>query len=320
MGTIEMLTQTVTQIAPNGVSSDKISLSVVGADTGSREAALIEAFRQKNGTNHGTTGQLIRSPALRYGALGFAAFLVAWYLATDLLTLPRFNFLPSPVLVFSEWVSREPTHGVSIFTPIYYEHILVSIRRVFLAFAIAVLAGVPLGILLGWSRAFHNFFFPIVELLRPIPPLAWVPFAVLILPGVETPVVFVTLLAAFFATVLNTVLGVWSINDDYFRAASCLGYNKFDVLSRVIVPGSMPFVFTGLQIAMGVSWFSLVGGEMIAGRSGLGFLIFDAYMQVALPNIVIGMITLGILGYASSAAIRRVGDRLMAWQSKGRDS
>nr|WP_242070274.1 ABC transporter permease [Tabrizicola soli] len=187
-----------------------------------------------------------------------------------------------------------------------------------LAFFIAVAAGVPLGILLGWSRTFYNFVFPIVELLRPIPPLAWVPFAVLILPGVEASVVLVTLLAAFFATVLNTLLGVWSINDDYFRAAHCLGYRRIDVLTRIIIPGAMPFVFTGLQIAMGVAWFSLVGGEMIAGRSGLGFLIFDAYMQVALPNIVIGMITLGVLGYLSSAAIRRVGSWLMAWQEKGR--
>jgi NitT/TauT family transport system permease protein len=141
---------------------------------------------------------------------------------------------------------------------------------------------------------------------------------VLILPGVEASVVLVTLLAAFFATVLNTLLGVWSINDDYFRAAHCLGYRRIDVLTRIIIPGAMPFVFTGLQIAMGVAWFSLVGGEMIAGRSGLGFLIFDAYMQVALPNIVIGMITLGVLGYLSSAAIRRVGSWLMAWQEKGR--
>ena len=187
-----------------------------------------------------------------------------------------------------------------------------------LSFFIAVAAGVPLGILLGWNRTFYNVVFPIVELLRPIPPLAWVPFAVLILPGVESSVIFVTMLAAFFATVLNTLLGVWSINDDYFRAAHCLGYRRLDVLIRIIIPGAMPFVFTGLQIAMGVSWFSLVGGEMIAGRSGLGFLIFDAYMQVALPNIVIGMITLGLLGYISSAGIRRVGSWLMSWQEKGR--
>ena len=288
-------------------------MAVTGSDE--REVALLKAFNEKQ---RGRASRIAYNAGFWYALTGIVGFLLLWHIATDVLTLPRFNFLPTPLDIFTEWTSTEPKYGVSLFTPIYYEHILVSVRRVMLAFFIAVAAGVPLGILLGWSRTFYNFVFPIVELLRPIPPLAWVPFAVLILPGVEASVVLVTLLAAFFATVLNTLLGVWSINDDYFRAAHCLGYRRIDVLTRIIIPGAMPFVFTGLQIAMGVAWFSLVGGEMIAGRSGLGFLIFDAYMQVALPNIVIGMITLGVLGYLSSAAIRRVGSWLMAWQEKGR--
>ena len=288
-------------------------MAVTGSDE--REGALLKAFNEKQ---RGRASRIAYNAGFWYALTGVVGFLLLWHITTDVLTLPRFNFLPTPLDIFTEWTSTEPKYGVSLFTPIYYEHILVSVRRVMLAFFIAVAAGVPLGILLGWSRTFYNFVFPIVELLRPIPPLAWVPFAVLILPGVEASVVLVTLLAAFFATVLNTLLGVWSINDDYFRAAHCLGYRRIDVLTRIIIPGAMPFVFTGLQIAMGVAWFSLVGGEMIAGRSGLGFLIFDAYMQVALPNIVIGMITLGVLGYLSSAAIRRVGSWLMAWQEKGR--
>lgn len=280
-----------------------------------RETALLRAYSERQ---RRSAARFASSAGFWYAFAGITGFLLLWHISTDVLTLPRFNFLPTPLDIFTEWTSPEPKYGVSIFTPIYYEHVLVSVRRVMLAFLIAVAAGVPLGILLGWSRTFYNFVFPIVELLRPIPPLAWVPFAVLILPGVEASVVLVTMLAAFFATVLNTLLGVWSINDDYFRAAHCLGYRRIDVLIRIIIPGAMPYVFTGLQIAMGVAWFSLVGGEMIAGRSGLGFLIFDAYMQVALPNIVIGMITLGVLGYLSSAAIRRVGSWLMAWQEKGR--
>lgn len=302
------------------IGKDNLDRRRLGAapSTDEREAALLRAHHENQQDGTGKIQKILHNTSLRYALIGLLSFVLIWHILTDVLTLPRFNFLPSPLSILTEWTSTEPKYGVSLFTPIYYEHILVSIRRVLLAFFIAVAAGVPLGILLGWSRTFHNLVFPIVELLRPIPPLAWVPFAVLILPGVEASVVFVTLLAAFFATVLNTLLGVWSISEDYFRAAHCLGYRRIDVLTRIIIPGSMPFVFTGLQIAMGVSWFSLVGGEMIAGRSGLGFLIFDAYMQVALPNIVIGMITLGVLGYLSSAAIRRVGSWLMAWQEKGR--
>lgn len=251
-------------------------------------------------------------------AAGFVGFFVLWYLATDVLKLPRFNFIPNPLYLFGQWISSEPQYGISIFTPEYYDHILVSLIRVYTAFVLSVALGAPIGILIGWSRLGRNLLFPVIELLRPIPPLAWVPFAVLLLAGTEMPVIFVTMLASFFATVLNTYLGVRSIDETYFRAAACLGYPKLQVLLRVVIPGALPFIFTGLQIAMGVAWFSLVGGELIAGKSGLGYLIFDGYTQVAIPNIFIGMITLGVLGWVSSAIIRKVGDLLMAWQQKGR--
>lgn len=260
----------------------------------------------------------IKDPRIRRAALGFAVFFVLWYVLTAVIVPPRFNFIPNPVYLFEQWTSHTPEYGVSMYSPQYYEHIGVSVARVYLAFAISVGLGAPLGILLGWSRLGRNLIFPIIEMLRPIPPLAWVPLAVLTLPATEAAVIVVTLLASFFATVLNTYLGVRSIPDTYLRAAACLGYRRLDVLRRVIIPGALPFIFTGLQIAMGVAWFSLVGGEMISGRSGLGYLILDGYTQLALPNIFIGMITLGVLGWFSSALIRKVGNALMAWNSQAR--
>lgn len=265
-------------------------------------------------------GRLLRTLALpgpRYAIAGFAAFFGLWYLLTAVVIPPRFNFIPNPAALFGQWVSEAPQYGISLFTRDYYEHIGVSVMRVYTAFACSVGVGAPLGVLLGWSTLGRNAIFPIVEMLRPIPPLAWVPLAVLTLPHTEMAVIFVTLLASFFATVLNTYLGVRSIPETYFRAAACLGYGRLDVLRRVVIPGALPFIFTGLQIAMGVAWFSLVGGELIAGRSGLGYLILDGYTQLALPNIFIGMITLGVLGWASSAIIRKTGELLMAWHVKG---
>ena len=257
------------------------------------------------------------SPKVGYGLLGLTLFFGAWYTLTAVIIPPRFEVIPDPLSLFAQWISRNPTYGISIFTPDYYTHIGISVRRVFLAFCAAVGLGVPVGLILGWSRLCENILLPVVELLRPIPPLAWVPLAVLSIPSTEGAVVFITMLAAFFATVLNTLFGVKSIDEHYFRAAACLGYSRWQVLRRVVLPGALPFVFTGLQIAMGVAWFSLVGGEMIAGRSGLGYLIFDAYTNVALPNIFIGMITLGALGYGSSAIIRAAGNRLNSWNSRG---
>jgi NitT/TauT family transport system permease protein len=167
---------------------------------------------------------------------------------------------------------------------------------------------------MGWNKKFYDYSLPLVELIRPIPPLAWVPLAILVLPGSEPAVIFVTFLVAFFVTTLNTLLGVESIDENYFRAAKCLGASNKDILFDVVVPGALPYVFTGLQISMGASWFSLVAGEMIAAQYGLGFLIWDSYSVIAYPVIFIGMATLGIIGWASSALVRVVGRRLMAWR------
>jgi NitT/TauT family transport system permease protein len=257
-----------------------------------------------------------RAEALGYAALGCGLFCAAWFLVVDVFALWRFRFLPSLTVVIAQLFSAHPRHGISLLTPELYQHIWISTLRVYAAFLSAVLIGGPIGIMLGWNRVLRNVLFPVVEMLRPIPPLAWVPLAVLTLSGTELPVIFVTMLAALFATLLNAYLGVRSIDAVYFRAAACLGYGQWQVLWRVVVPGALPTIFTGLEIAMGVAWFSLVGGELIAGKSGLGYLIFDGYTQIALPNIVIGMIVLGALGYVSSMMIRFIGWRLTTWQSR----
>jgi len=113
---------------------------------------------------------------------------------------------------------------------------------------------------------------------------------------------------------LNTLVGVHAIDADHIRAAKCLGATRRDLLFDVIIPGALPQIFTGLQIAMGAAWFSLAAGEMIAAQYGLGFLIMDAYNLIQYPTIVIAMGTLGLMGFISSAVIRQTGDRLMRWR------
>src|SRR5215218_3382599 len=170
-----------------------------------------------------------RSSALLLAALGIAGFLAAWYLAVDVLALPRFAILPGPTEVLAEWTSRDPDYGVSLFTASYYQDIWISLRRVLLAFTGALALGVPLGLWLGWSRRARDYAFPVLELLRPIPILAWVPLAILMFAGTELPVLFLTFLAAFFATTLNSLLGVQSIDRDLIRAARGLGARPRDV-------------------------------------------------------------------------------------------
>ena len=267
---------------------------------------------------HNKIKAILLQPQIYRAVVGIGMFLFLWYLLTAVLELPRFKMLPNPISVITEWTSFKPVSGRSIFTSEYYLDISYSVLRTLIAFALATFLGVLLGLIMGWSRLFYDFTFPIVEILRPMPPLSWIPLAVLILPGVEMAVVYVTFIAAFFATVLNTLLGVFSIDKNYFLAARCLGARPKDIFLDVVVPGAMPFIFTGLQIAMGVSWMSLVAGEIIAGQRGLGYAIYEGYSLFQYDQVVCYMFTLGILGYTSSAGIRAVGRKLMAWEARRR--
>jgi len=260
--------------------------------------------------------QWLSSPRPYLMLLGFGLFFAFWYLTVEVWKLPRFAQMPGPTTVISEWLSPDPTYGLSIYSPEYYQHIWVSWRRVSIAFLLATATGVPLGLFLGWSRRFKEYVFPVFELLRPIPPLAWVPLAIIMFEGSETPIVFLTFLASFYATTLNTMLGVESIDVSFVRAAYCLGARRRQVFWHVIVPGAMPFIFTGLQISVGVAWFSLVAGEMVSGQYGLGYLINTSYTMVQYPTMVIGMITLGVVGYVTSAAVRVFGNYLMQWRAR----
>ena len=246
--------------------------------------------------------------------VGFAAVLSFWYFAVEVWKLPRFEDMPGLTEVFTEWFSKEPYYGLSVYTPEYYKHIGISLRRIGFAFLLATGLGVPLGLFLGWSKSFREYIFPLFEVLRPIPVLAWVPLAIIMFSGSETPVVFLTFLASFFATTLNTMLGVESIDESYSRAARCLGANRWQTFRHVVVPGAMPYIFAGLQISIGVAWFSLVAGEMVSGQYGLGYVINTSYMMIEYPKIIIGMITLGIVGYSTSAMVRLLGDYLMQWR------
>lgn len=246
--------------------------------------------------------------------LGLFLWLFSWWLASDYWQLPRFEKMPGPLTVLNELFAREPFLGVSVFTAEFYEHVYVSCRRILFAFLIATGIGVPLGLFMGWSLVFRHYTFPILETVRPIPILAWVPLAILMFPGFEAPVIFLATLASLYVTTLNTLLGVDSIDEAYFRAAGCLGSKRRHIFWHVVVPGALPFIFTGLQISIGVAWFSLVAAEMVSGDWGLGYLIVDAYMNNVTVPMVIGMITLGFVGWGTSVIVRLVGNRLMQWR------
>lgn len=259
--------------------------------------------------------RMFKSGRIHQAAIGVGAFFVLWYLFVDVFAIWRFGKLPKLVAGFEEWLSPDPVYGVSLFTEEYYRHIWASIVRVFFAFTFATVFGVAIGILMGWKRIFFGLTFPLLEIMRPIPILAWVPLAIILLPGRELPIIGLTFLAAFFVSILNTLLGVRAIDKVYFRAAQSLGMSDWQQLWHVVVPGALPYIFVGLQIAMGACWFSLVAAEILSGSAGLGYKVWETYYYVQFPTMVSTMATLGFFGYISSALVRLAGDRLMRWRS-----
>lgn len=220
--------------------------------------------------------------------------------------------LPGPIAVAGAFADVATESG-------YWNSVVLSTLRVYGAFLLAVLVGVPLGLLIGWSVVFGDFVFPALELLRPVPPIALIPVAILAIPtlnlfgtAVESGVVFITFLGGFFPILLNTIDGVRSIDEEYQRAAETLGAGVGQRFRHVVYPAALPSIHTGMVVGMGLAWVNLIAAEMIAG-GGLGFLTWSSYTGGSYPVILVGMITIGALGFVSSSIIRRLGERQLPW-------
>ncbi len=188
-----------------------------------------------------------------------------------------------------------------------------SYLRILTGFIIAQIFGIPLGLLLGMNKAARELIYPVFEIMRPIPPLAWVPIAVIFWPTAEISMMFVTFLGAFFTIVLNIIGGARSIDVRYIRAAYSLGSTRGDIFWKIMLPATLPSIVVGMTVGIGITWAVVVAAEMIASRSGLGFLTWQSYVAGQYPLIIIGMMSIGVAGYISSAVIRVIGGRITPW-------
>ena len=191
---------------------------------------------------------------------------------------------------------------------------LLSTGRVGLGFIIAALVGIPLGVAIGYSPLMRDLAFPPVELFRPIPPIAWIPLAILFFPTAEWMIIFLTFYGAFFPIVYNTVAGVSGIRSNHVRAAKSLGASEWTVFWHVVLPAALPVIFTGLHIAVSVAWLMVVAAEMIANRGGIGAMTWQAYQTTQYPLIFVGMAAIGVLGYLSSALVRLLSQFIVRWE------
>ena len=192
-------------------------------------------------------------------------------------------------------------------------HILASLRRVLVAFAVAALAGVALGVAIGWWRRFGDLVDPLVEFIRPIPPLAWIPLAIIWFGIGDAQNMFIIFLGAFFPIVVNAIEGVRSVDRPLIWAALTLGGTWPQILREIILPGALPLILTGLRIGLGVGWMALVAAELVAASSGLGFLIEDSRNLLFTERVLLGMVMIGLLGFAMDRLMRLIERRVTPW-------
>ncbi len=196
-----------------------------------------------------------------------------------------------------------------------HDHLLYSLYRVLLGFAAAVIAGVPLGILMGWSTRLREFVSPLVEMVRPIPPLAWVPIAILWFGIGIRSAAFIIFLGAFFPVLLNTASGVHSISPILIDAARTLNATDKDIFFKVLVPGSVPSIFTGMRVGVGVAWMTLVAAEFVSVENGygLGYMIMVARDIQRPDEILAGMVIIGLTGLVINILLRYAESWIVRW-------
>ena len=195
-----------------------------------------------------------------------------------------------------------------------------SLIRILTGFGLAAVVGVVTGILLGRSTVFADLFGPLTELARPIPAIAIVPVAILLFPTDEAGIVFITFLAAYFPIMVSVRHAVRALPTIWEDSVRTLGGGRFDVLRQVVLPGILPGLFGGLSVGMGVAWICVISAEMISGRLGVGYRTWQAYTVLNYPDVFVGIITIGALGFGTAATVELIGRRATRWLPRGQES
>jgi ABC-type nitrate/sulfonate/bicarbonate transport system permease component len=239
--------------------------------------------------------------------------ILIWQGLSSIQVIPSYK-LPSPVeilLGFKDLLILGVPPG-----NLLHNHVLYSLYRVALGYAIAALLAIPLGLLMGWSPGLLRMIRPLFELVRPIPPLAWIPIAILWFGiGIKS-AAFIIFLGAFFPILLNTISGVLSIHPILIEAARTLHAREKDIFLKVLLPGAVPSIFVGMRIGIGIGWMTLVAAEFTGVKEGygLGYMIMTARDIQRPDEILAGMLVIGVIGLLIDIGLRAIESRMIKWQ------
>ncbi len=216
---------------------------------------------------------------------------------------------------FSSWNAQVFPNPVTVTLSIWelvvngtlIKHTIASLFRVTAGFYLAMLFGIPLGMILGRNKFLQQALSPLIQFMRPISPLAWIPLAMLWFGIGDRPAIFLIFLSSFFPLVVSTALAVRSINPIFFQVAANFNLSRYEVVSKIIFPGMLPTVITALRITLGIAWLVVVAAEMIAVDSGLGYLILDSRNALRMDYVMAGMIVIGLIGLVLDLVMKRLG-------------
>jgi len=230
---------------------------------------------------------------------------VIWALLTTFTGLIPSYFLPSPSEVLKSF-------GALLMNGQLIADTSLTLLRVVLGLLVSALVGIPLGILMGWSKIFNDFTSLTIGLLRPIPPIAWIPFAILWFGvGLES-AIFIIFVGSVFPILINTMDGVKRVDKVLLESAYTLGANQTQTLWKVVVPASLPSIVTGLKVGVGVALMCTVAAEMIGSNNGLGYLIFTSTSMLDTGSAIVGMLTIGVIGLGADYLFKRV-EKEVSW-------
>jgi NitT/TauT family transport system permease protein len=227
------------------------------------------------------------------------------------------GILPTPLKVLEgwhSWIFAKPGMGLNPYLGTWLANVEYSSMRVAQGFTLAALVGVPLGLLIGWSKFISQMFDPMIQSLRPIPITAWLPFSIAVFGIRDIGSIFLIFLGGFYAIVVNTTQGARDVDRNLVRAALMMGASRTQLLLRVVLPAAMPSIFTGLRIGLGISWTAVIVSEMVAVKSGLGYVLWDAYYVGRMDIVLADMVSIGAMGYISDRIIVFIERKMLVWR------
>ncbi len=254
--------------------------------------------------------------ALQY-AIFPVAILLLWQVFSEIGFVRR-NVLPPPTEVLSVWYDlvTGTTDAAARYSGTWLDHAWASTWRVFVGFGWGVALGIFLGLLIGLSRVTERVLDPTIQVMRNIPVTAWVPLSLVFFGIGNAPAIFLIGLGAFFPAAINSTHGVRQINITLYKAARMMGANEQELLFRVILPAALPSILTGVRLSMGIAWVLVVVAEILAVRSGLGYLLNDAYLFYRNDVVIAAMLSIGLLGFLSDRLVVFVRDILLTWNER----